>query len=213
MDTCICAAESLHCSPETVTTLFIRWAVACVGKNTVVSYEFKSNFNKPEGLGSQNSLRWLFSRFSHVWLFATPGFPVLHYFLEFVQTHEFELVMLSNHLILCHPLLLLPSVFPSIRVFSNESALCITWPKYWSFSFSISPSNEYSRVISFRIDWLNKNTKNQKSTRRWVGHFPFYYYFLLFVVMIPYTTTNAMPTHLSFLLRNDGKVSFFITVL
>ena len=84
-----------------------------------------------------------------------------------------ELVMLSNHLILCHPLLLLPSVFPSIRVFSNESALCIRWPKYWSFSFSISPSNEYSRVISFRIDWLNKNTKNQKSTRRWVGHFPF----------------------------------------
>ena len=65
-----------------------------------------------------------------------------------------ELVMPSNHLILCHPLLLLPSVFPSIRVFSNESALCIRWPKYWSFSFSISPSNEYSGLISFRMDWL-----------------------------------------------------------
>ena len=66
-----------------------------------------------------------------------------------------ELVMPSNHLILCHPLLLLPSIFPSIRVFSNESVLCIRWPKYWSFSFSTSPSNEHSRLISFRIDWLD----------------------------------------------------------
>ena len=66
-----------------------------------------------------------------------------------------EWVMPSNHLILCHPLLLLPSVFPSIRVFSNESALCVRWPKYWSFSFNISPSNEYPGLISFRIDWLN----------------------------------------------------------
>ena len=64
-------------------------------------------------------------------------------------------VMPSNHLILCHPLLLLPSIFPSIRVFSNESALHIRWPKYWSFSFSISLSNEYSGLISFRIDWLD----------------------------------------------------------
>ena len=61
----------------------------------------------------------------------------------------------SNHLILCHPLLLLPSIFPSIRVFSNESALRMSWPKYWSFSFSISPSNEYSGLISFSIDWLD----------------------------------------------------------
>ena len=66
-----------------------------------------------------------------------------------------ELVMPSNHLILCHPLLLLPSIFPSIRVFSNESALRIRWPKYWIFSFSISPSNEYSGLISFRMDWLD----------------------------------------------------------
>ena len=64
-------------------------------------------------------------------------------------------VMSSNHLILCHPLLPLPSIFPSIRVFSNESALCIRWPKYWNFSFSISPSNEFSRLISFRIDWFD----------------------------------------------------------
>ena len=63
--------------------------------------------------------------------------------------------MPSNHLILCHPLLLLPSIFPSIRAFSSESALRIEWPKYWSFSFSISPSNEYSGLISFRIDWLD----------------------------------------------------------
>ena len=63
--------------------------------------------------------------------------------------------MPSNHLILCHPLLLLPSIFPSIRVFSNESALCIRWPKDWSFSFNISPSSEYSGMISFRMDWLD----------------------------------------------------------
>ena len=66
-----------------------------------------------------------------------------------------ESVMPFNHVILCHPLLLLPSVFPSIRIFSNESALCIRWPKYWSFSFNISPSNEYSGPISFRMDWLD----------------------------------------------------------
>ena len=66
-----------------------------------------------------------------------------------------EFVLPSNHFILCHPLLLLPSVLPSIRVFSNESPLCMTWPKYWSFSFRISPSNEYSGLISFRTDWFD----------------------------------------------------------
>ena len=66
-----------------------------------------------------------------------------------------ESVTPSNHLILCHPLLLLLSIFPSIRIFSNESALCIRWPKYWSFSFNISPSNEHSGLISFRMDWLD----------------------------------------------------------
>ena len=66
-----------------------------------------------------------------------------------------ELVMPSNHLILCHPLPLLPSIFPSIRVFSNESVLCIRWPQFWSFSFTISPSSEYSGLISFRMDWLD----------------------------------------------------------
>ena len=83
---------------------------------------------------------------------STPGFTVLH--LSLLKLMSIELVMPSNHLILCH-LLLLPSIFPSIRVFSNESALCIKWPKYWSFSFHISPSNEHSGLISFRMDWLD----------------------------------------------------------
>ena len=74
---------------------------------------------------------------------------------ELTQTHVHRVVMASNHLILCRPLLLLPSIFASIRVFSNESVLHIRWPKYWNFRFSISPSNEYSRLVSFRIDWLD----------------------------------------------------------
>ena len=86
---------------------------------------------------------------------SMPGLPVHHQLLELTQTHVRRVVMLSNHLILCHPLLLLPSIFPSIRVFSNESVLRIRRPKYWSFRFSISPSNEYSRLISFRMDWLD----------------------------------------------------------
>ena len=79
---------------------------------------------------------------------STPGFTVLHQLLELEQLMSIELVIPSNHLILCHPLLLLPSIFPSNRVFSNESVLHISWPKYWSFSFSISPSNGYSGLIS-----------------------------------------------------------------
>ena len=85
----------------------------------------------------------------------TTGFPVLHHLLELAQTHVHWDGAAINHLILCHPLLLLPSIFPSIRVFSNELALRIRWPKYWSFSLSISPSNEYSVLISFWIDWLD----------------------------------------------------------
>ena len=81
---------------------------------------------------------------------SIPGIPVLHYSWSLFKLMSIELVMLSNHHILCHPHLLLPSIFPSIKVFSNESALCIRWPNYWSFS--ISPSNEYSGLISFRVD-------------------------------------------------------------
>ena len=97
---------------------------------------------------------------SHVWLFCDPmdcstlGFPVLHH-LSLLRLMSIESVMPSNHLLLFCPLLLLPSIFLSIRVFSRESALHIRWPKYWSFTFSISPSNEYSELISFRIDWLD----------------------------------------------------------
>ena len=86
---------------------------------------------------------------------STPGFPVHHQLPDLLKLKSTKSVMPSNHLVFCRPLLLLPSIFPSIRVFSNESVLCIRWPKYWSFSFSISPSNEYSGLIFFRIDWLD----------------------------------------------------------
>ena len=86
---------------------------------------------------------------------STPGLPVHHQLSSLLKFMSIESVMPSNQLILCCPLLFPPSIFPSIRVFPHESVLCITWPKYWSFSFSISPSNEYSGLISFRIDWLD----------------------------------------------------------
>ena len=98
---------------------------------------------------------------SRVRLFATPWTTARQAFLSITSCRSpskpmsIESVMPSNHLILCHPLLLLPSMFPSIRVFSNESALCTRWPKYWSFSFNISPPKEYSGLISFRMDWLD----------------------------------------------------------
>ena len=98
---------------------------------------------------------------SHVRLFVTPWTAAHQAFLSITSSQSLhklmsiELVMPSNHLILCHPLLLLPSIFPSIRVFSNESVLHIRWPKYWSFSFNISPSNEHPGLTSFRMDWLD----------------------------------------------------------
>ena len=99
---------------------------------------------------------------SCVWLFATPWTAAHQASLSInnswrlLKLMSIELVMPSSHLILCHPpVFLLPSIFPSIRVFSNESALCIRWPKYWSFSLSISPSNEHPGLISFRMDWLH----------------------------------------------------------
>ena len=86
---------------------------------------------------------------------STHGLPVHHQLPESTQTHAIESVMPSNHLILCRLFLLLTSIFPSIKVFSNESAVCIRWPKYWSFSFYISPSNEHPGLISFWMDWLD----------------------------------------------------------
>ena len=97
----------------------------------------------------------------HVWLFLTPWTTACQASLSITSSQSLlklmsiELVMPSNHLILCHPLLLPPSIFPSIRVFSKESLLRIWWPKYWSFSFSITPSNEYAGLISFRMYWLD----------------------------------------------------------
>ena len=98
---------------------------------------------------------------SHLWLFATPWTAACQASLSITNSRSLlklmsiELVMPANHLILCRPLLLPPSIFPSIRVFSNKSVLRIRWPKYWSFSFHISPSNEYSGLISFMMDWLD----------------------------------------------------------
>ena len=86
---------------------------------------------------------------------STSGLSVHHQLLELIQTHVHRVGDASNHLILCRPLLLLPPILPSIRVFSNELTLCMRWPKYWSFSFSISPSNEHPGLISFRMDWLD----------------------------------------------------------
>ena len=86
---------------------------------------------------------------------STPGFPVHNQLLSTLKCMSIKSVMLPNHFILCCPLLLLSSIFPNIRVFSNESDLCIRWPNCWSFSFSISPSNEYSGLTSFRIDWFD----------------------------------------------------------
>ena len=106
-------------------------------------------------IGSFSSAQLL----SRVWLFATPwtcqaSLSIINSW-SLLKLMSIESVMPSNHLILCHPLLLLPSIFLSIRVFSNESVLHIRWPKYWRFSFSISPSSEYSGLISFRMDWLD----------------------------------------------------------
>ena len=102
-----------------------------------------------------------FSSVAQSCLFATPWTVAHQASLSITNSQSLlklmsiELVMPSNHFTLCHPLLLLPSIFPSIRVFSNESVLPIRWPKYWSFSFSISPSNEHPGLISFRMDWLD----------------------------------------------------------
>ena len=115
-----------------------------VGENT----KFLLNFSSVQSL-------------SHVSLFANPWTAAHQASLSITNSWclpklmSIESVMPSNHLVLCHPLLLHPSIFPSIRVFSNESALPIRWLKYWSFSFNISPSNEHSGLISFRMDWLD----------------------------------------------------------
>ena len=129
----------------------------CKGEPRKISSSTKERF-KPVFLKLEFSLVQLLS---HVQLFVTPWTAAHQASLSITNSQSLlklvsiALVMPSNRLILCHPLLLLPSIFPSIRVFSNESVLRIRWPKYWSFSFSINPSNEYSGLISFRMDWLD----------------------------------------------------------
>jgi len=124
-----------------------------------VSYRFDNN--SPGQRTTQMFINSSVQALSCVQLFATPWTAAHQASLSITNSQSppkpmsIESVMPSNHLILCHPLLLLPSIFPSIRVFSNESALHIRWPKDWSFSFNISPSNEYSGLISFRMDWLD----------------------------------------------------------
>ena len=102
---------------------------------------------------------------SHVQLFATPWTAARQASLSITNSRSLPKPMPSSHLILCHPLLLLPPILPSIRVFSNESTLCIGWPKYWSFSFNISPSNEHPRVISFRMEYFIPNYVWQRRSR------------------------------------------------
>ena len=155
---CVCVCEKLFC---------VHW-----NSHPILSYEINSqklvNCSPLPLALTNDSLLNSVQSLSRVRLFAapcptlcspmdcsTPGLPVHHQLPKFTQIMSIESVMPSNHLILCRPLFLLPSIFPSIRVFSDESVLCIRWPKYWSFSFSISPSNEYSGLISFRMDWLD----------------------------------------------------------
>ena len=113
---------------------------------------------------------------SRVQLFGTPWTAACQASLSNTSSRSLykltsiELVMPSNHIILCHPLSLLTSIFPSIRVFSNESVLGIRWPKYWSFSFSISPANEYSGLVSFRIDWSDYSMQFEKQINNYFGN-------------------------------------------
>ena len=149
--------------------MYIKWSIVHLLYN-ILTYNYSSvklgeekekkrkrnnqDLSFDSGLSSVQSL-------SHARLFATPWTAARQASLSITNSQSLptlisiESVMPSNHLVLCHPLLLLPSIFPSIRVFSNESALRIRWPKYWSFSFSISPSNEHPGLISFRMDWLD----------------------------------------------------------
>ena len=135
------------------------------------------------------------------WWSPGEGFSVLHHLLRMLKLMSIESVMPSNHLILCHPLLLLPSIFPSIGVFSQELALCIRWPKYWSFSYSISPSNEYSGLISFRKkkiegNWLvwspcsPRDSQESFPTTQFQNIDLWYSAFLLVQLSHPYMTTG-----------------------
>ena len=136
-----------------------------------------------------------------------PGFPVHHQLPELLKLMSIESVMPSNQLILCCPLLLLPSVFPSIKVFSNESVLRIRWIKHWSFSFSITPSNEYSGLISFRMDWfdlltvqgtlkslLQHNSSKASILFFFFFFFKFYFIFKLYIIVLVLPNIKMNPS-------------------
>ena len=153
MDTCICMAESLHCSTETITSLL-------TGHTAIHNKKLKKK--KIYMHHNIQSIAVFIQSLSCVRLFVTPWTAAHRASLSITISRSLpklmsiELVMPSNHLILCRPLLLPPSIFPGIGVFSNESVLHIRWSKDWSFSFSISFSNEDSGLISFRMDWLDR---------------------------------------------------------
>ena len=134
----------------------------CAGLILTFSVQFQFQYRAAEASTQFSSVTQWYLTFCYLIDCSTPGFPVHHQVPGLAQTHVHR-VMSSKHLFICCPLLL-PSIFPSIRVFSSESVLCIRWPKYGSFSFSISPSNEYSRLISFRIDWFDLLADSQESS-------------------------------------------------
>ena len=138
---------------------------------------------------------------SRIWLFATPWIAARQASLSITNSWSLlkliESVIPSNHLLLCRPLLLLPSVFPSIKVFSNESALRIRWPKYWSFTLSISPSNEHPGLISFRMDWLDL-LAGQETLKHLLQHYSskasIFWHSAFFIVQLshPYLTSGKI---------------------
>ena len=154
LDTCTWGIKDFH-KCWSLAKRRLPWAHQCNKLHFTICIVLLSEFV------SQNAWLQQVQSLSHVRLFATPWIAARQASLSTTNSRSLpklmstESMIPSNNLILCHPLLLLPSSFSSIRVFSNKSTLHIRWPKYWSFSFSISPSNEYSGLISFRMDWLN----------------------------------------------------------
>ena len=156
--------------PWFIFLILSKFCKPAISLKNLIRYQMRKSLNvfTAESMGSfEIYITWRVSvqfsslpLLSHVWLFVNPWTVAHQASLSITNSWSLlklisiELVMPSNHLLLCCPLLLLPSIFPSIRVFSNESVLCIRWPKYWNFSLSISPSNEYSGLIFFKIDWF-----------------------------------------------------------
>ena len=187
-------------------------------------YRFKCSWTLPKSY-----YQFMFSLvqlLSLVWLFATPWTAARQASLSITNSRNLlkfmsiESVMPSNHLILCCPLLLPPPTFPSIRVFSNESVLCIRWPKYWSLSFSISPSNEYSELISFRMDWLDllavqgtlKSLLHSMVEKSMVPPNPFIFCCSLLLLPSIFPSIGAFFNELARLIREFQKNTYFCCI-